>query len=118
MLASYFCSMMLKQLVLGLMLIFSGLAVANGPGKSASTAIIEGKVLDISNAEALTGASVYIKELDLKVFASFDGSFEFPAIPEGTYTIEVSFVSYDKVVYEDLEVKAGKAFKKFYLKGV
>ncbi len=118
MLASYFCSMMLKQLLLGLLLVCSGLAVANGPGHSASTAVIEGKVLDISNAEALTGATIFIKELDLKVFASFDGSFEFPAIPEGTYTFEVSFVSYDKVVYEDMEVKAGKAFKKFYLRGV
>ncbi|MCA1763592.1 MAG: carboxypeptidase-like regulatory domain-containing protein [Cryomorphaceae bacterium] len=90
-------------------------AANNSTPTEKTTASIEGKVLDAENAEALTGASIYFVELDLKVYASFDGSFEIEEIPTGTYTVEVSYISYEPVVYKDFEVKEGMAYKKFLL---
>jgi hypothetical protein len=97
--------------------VFLGLslsALGGEPGKNAVVAV-EGKVVDAENAEALTGASIHIVELDLTAFASFDGSYSFSEIPAGVYTVEVSYIGFSKVVYEGWEVKEGKVYKKFYL---
>lgn len=79
---------------------------------------VQGKILDMSNAEALTGAEIYIKELNLRAYASFDGSFNFESIPSGVYTIEIHAPGYKKMVCELQEVKPGHGYKKFYLSEV
>lgn len=107
----------MKRILLFGFLFISILASANGPGDVPNVSV-EGKVLDASNAEGLTGATVYIKELDLRVYASFDGSFSLGDVPAGTYTVEVSYVSYDRLVYKNWEIKPGKAFKKFFLTSI
>lgn len=76
---------------------------------------IVGKVLDVNNLEGLTGASVRIVELDKKVYASFDGSFEMNEVPDGRYTMEVRCVSYKHMTIEAVEVKEGKIYKKIHL---
>lgn len=76
---------------------------------------ITGKVLDENNLEGLTGASVRIAELDRVVYASFDGSFKLDNIPDGTYTLEVRCVSYERMVFSSVDVKDGKIFKKIFL---
>jgi hypothetical protein len=95
-------------------LMLSLAAFSGEPNKNAVVAV-EGKVVDATNAEALTGASIHIVELGLTAFASFDGSYSFGEIPEGVYTVEVSYIGFAKVVYEGWEVREGKAYKKFYL---
>lgn len=74
-----------------------------------------GKVLDDANLEALTGASIRIVELDKVVYADFEGFFSFENIPSGTYTFEVSYVSYSDVVLKDVKVEKTKANKRFFL---
>lgn len=100
-------------------LIALGFSISAGAHNNAptekTTTTIEGKVLDAENAEALTGATVYFVELDLTVYASFDGSFTIDEIPTGTYTVEVSYISYEPVVYENFEVKDQMSYKKFLL---
>jgi len=96
-----------------------GLSISAGANNSVpaekNTTTIEGKVLDAENAEALTGATVYFVELDLKVYASFDGTFKIDEIPTGKYTVEVSYVSYETIVYRDFEVKNEMSYRKFML---
>ncbi len=109
--------MKLTQLIFFFLMVVSITSFGHEPGKSADIAVVSGKILDAANAEALTGATVYIKELDLRTFASFDGSYSFSSLPAGVYTIEVSFVSYEKVVYENVDIQPGESIRKFYLRG-
>lgn len=89
--------------------------VSNTNPSEKGTTSIHGRILDAENAEALTGASVYFVELDLRVYASLDGSFTIDKVSLGTYTVEVSYISYETVVYENFEVSGEKSYKKFLL---
>lgn len=86
----------------------------NGPAPVEKKAM-SGKVLDVQNLEGLTGASVHVVELGMVAYASFDGSFEFSEIPDGSYTLEVKCVSYQTIRMEDVEVRKGQIYKKFLL---
>ncbi len=91
---------------------------AGTPGKNEGekpTGALQGWVIDEMSAEALTGATIKIVELDIVAYASFDGSYEIPNLPEGTYTVEVSSLSYEKQTVKDVVVKADGSSKKFYL---
>jgi methionine-rich copper-binding protein CopC len=80
-----------------------------------ATCTYSGKVLDAENAEALTGATVKLVEINQEVFADFDGEFTFENIPAGTYTLEISFVSYDTKVVEGFTIEEGTKAKRFLL---
>jgi hypothetical protein len=80
-----------------------------------ATCSYSGEVLDAENAEALTGATVKLVEIDQEVFADFDGRFTFENIPAGTYTLEISFVSYDTKVVEDFTIEEETKSKRFLL---
>jgi len=72
--------------------------------KKAPTYSFQGKVLDGSNAEALTGATIKIVELEKTVYADWRGSFNFENIPSGSYTVEISFVSYSTKTLENFQI--------------
>lgn len=76
---------------------------------------VTGEVLDKSNAEALTGATVKILELDLEAFVDFDGAFIIDNVPSGSYTIEISMVSYGTKRVENFQVEESTRKKRFFL---
>ena len=67
------------------------------PGK------IYGKILD-DKGEALPGASIKILELNKVMSSAVDGSYSFSAVP-GIYTLEISYISYQRKQIRDVEVK-------------
>ncbi len=58
--------------------------------------LIKGKVIDINTKEELIGAVVYIKELKIGTATDATGEFKLK-IPQGEYTVEVSFIGYKKL---------------------
>jgi len=54
---------------------------------------LSGTIADAGNKETLIGASVYIKELEMAVSTNASGAYSV-SLPAGTYTVQVSFVSY------------------------
>ncbi|HCQ30094.1 MAG TPA: hypothetical protein DIU39_07400 [Flavobacteriales bacterium] len=57
-----------------------------------------GKVLSADNQE-LVGAKIEVIGTDYVFYTDFDGNFDFSQLPEGTYTLKISYVSYqDKVI--------------------
>jgi TonB-dependent receptor len=56
-----------------------------------------GKVTDATNTVYFEGAQVSIKELDISTITSRDGSFRFSELPEGTYTLEITYLGVPKV---------------------
>ncbi|RYD94552.1 MAG: TonB-dependent receptor, partial [Sphingobacteriales bacterium] len=67
---------------------------------------IAGRVYD-AKGESLPGASVHIVGQTTGAQSSIDGSFSFAAKP-GTYTVEVSFISYETKRISDVVVKSGE----------
>lgn len=68
---------------------------------------IRGAVYDQSNGEPLFGVSVLVKELSTGAVTDFDGKFEIQAAP-GTYTIQISYISFSTIELASVVVEAGK----------
>ena len=72
-----------------------GLSIAS-PAMAADGVII-GSVKDAAKARSYAGARIKLIELGLTTEAGRDGTFRFPSIPEGTYTLEISYLGEDTV---------------------
>lgn len=98
----------MKKLGLILFALLFSLVAISGNGdkrhKNSRTHSFQGKILDESSAEALTGATVRIVELNKTVYADWNGGFDFQDIPSGSYTIEISFVSYPTKTLEGFRI--------------
>jgi len=64
---------------------------------------ISGTITDNRN-EPLTGATVFIVELERGAVANLDGEFALLNIPPGIYTVRKSYVGYGTLVIEQVEV--------------
>ena len=67
---------------------------------------ISGKVVD-EKGEPLPYANVVIKELNKSTQTSVDGAFTI-SVPDGNYTVIVSYISYTSVTINKVSVKAGE----------
>lgn len=59
-------------------------------------ATIKGKVIDKSTGEPLPYADVHLMEIKRGTITKTDGTFIISRVPEGEYTVEVSYVGYKK----------------------
>ena len=72
---------------------------------NAQTGFIRGTVFDDSNGESLPGSTVAVDGTTMGTITDLDGNFNIKIAP-GTYTLKVSFISYETLVISDVEVKA------------
>lgn len=77
----------------------------------AQTGVVKGRVTDELGLP-MPGATVLIPALNKGVAAGVDGNFTLMQIPEGTQTVEVSYIGYEKVTQE-ATVEAGKTTELF-----
>lgn len=73
----------------------------------AQNGTIRGAVFEESTGEPLFGVSVLVKELSTGAVTDFDGKFEIQVAP-GTYTIQVSYISYTTFELTTVVVNAGQ----------
>jgi len=92
--------MMRKLFTFALLLSLSGWSFAQ-------QGTIRGSVIEDATGEPMFAVTVVIQGTTQGATTDFDGKFEIKADP-GTYNLQVSFVSYKKVIIEDVEVKAGE----------
>jgi len=57
---------------------------------------ISGIVLDDATREPLTGATILLQGTNFYALSGLDGSYQLKNIPAGTYSIEISFISFEK----------------------
>lgn len=69
-------------------------------------AVLMGTVVDQSTGEALPGAQVKINGCDQSVYTDLDGNFEVRNIKSGTYSLEISLVSYEENKIKELIIDA------------
>lgn len=78
----------MKSILLAVVLLISGASIAQ------NLSSVSGKVSDAGNKEAVVGALIIFSE-GYKVKSDFDGNFAIPAIPYGTYDVQVTMLSFD-----------------------
>ena len=97
------CIYMAKNLLLGVFF----LCVAQLT--SAQTGEIQGKVIEKLTGEPITGATVVIESLSGTGTATdLDGNYSLKKVASGTYTLKISYISYNTVELTDVTVEAGK----------
>jgi uncharacterized membrane protein len=67
---------------------------------------IRGAIYEQSTGEPLYGVSVLVKESSIGSITDFDGKFEIQIAP-GTYSLQISYISYGSVEIQQVEVKDG-----------
>lgn len=73
---------------------------------SAQTGKITGKIIDGKTGETLPGATVLIEGTTKGASADFDGNFSISPVATGTYTLVISYVTYDNKKIAGIQVKA------------
>ncbi len=68
---------------------------------------IRGKVIEDSNGEPMIGANVVIKGTAIGAVTDFEGDFTIKTAP-GTYDLQVSFVTFQAITIEGVEVNSGE----------
>ena len=69
---------------------------------------VSGKVLDKNTGETIIGANVIIEGTTVGVATGLEGEFSLPNIPVGDLNIQVSFISYEPVIIENVKIEGGK----------
>lgn len=77
----------------------------------AQNGTISGKITDKTNGDLLTGANVVVEGTKLGATADLDGNYTISKVPEGVYTLKVSFISYNTINIEKVVVKQGQTTK-------
>src|SRR5688500_8850037 len=71
-------------------------------------AVIYGKVTDKATKEPLIGANIIIKGTSMGKSADLDGNFRIENIKTGEYSVEVSYVGYEKMLFTGIKLKPGE----------
>jgi TonB-dependent receptor len=83
-------------------------AAAMYVGNAHADTVVVGKVTN-SNSQIFAGASIEIKELNIKTQTNSNGSFNFKQLPAGTYTLEVTYVGAETLVQTIVIKESGNA---------
>jgi|AntRauTorcE11897_2_1112592.scaffolds.fasta_scaffold00191_2 outer membrane receptor for ferrienterochelin and colicin len=76
--------------------------------KAQSTGTISGTVVDAESGETLIGVNVVIEGTTKGTSTNLDGEYAIRAIEKGTYTLIVSYVSFQKQIITGVEVNEGE----------
>ena len=74
---------------------------------SAQKGTLRGKIIDKTTGETLIGATIVVQGTTKGTISDFDGNYSLDLDP-GTYHIEVSFVSYEKQIFEAVNITSGE----------
>ncbi|GAB3329714.1 TonB-dependent receptor [Marivirga atlantica] len=90
------------KILLQVIILFFGVSL----NAFAQKGTIRGTVTDAANGEPLFGVNAVIAGTTTGAVTDFDGKFQINVEP-GTYTLQISFVTYQKITIEGVEVKEG-----------
>lgn len=69
-----------------------------------TTGKIAGRITDANTGEPLVGANVIIIGTTLGAATDLEGYFNILRVPPGVYSVEVSYIGYSKMTYQDVKV--------------
>ena len=68
---------------------------------------LEGYVTDKNSKEALIGATILLKELNIGGVTNVDGFYTINNIPAGSYDVTVSYIGYQSLTVKGVSIKSG-----------
>lgn len=68
---------------------------------------IQGKIIDSSSRQPLTGATVLIEGTGMGAVTDLEGDYEIHNVPQGSYNVAVTYIGYQKVSFH-VQVKKGE----------
>jgi TonB-dependent receptor len=78
---------------------------------SSQNGTISGKVFDKETSETIIGATIRLLETDKGTVSDINGDFKISNIPQGDYSLEVRFVSYNTFIVKSVIVKPNEQTK-------
>ncbi len=73
--------------------------------KAEPNGFVKGKIIDINSQLPLVGANIVIKSTSIGTISDDDGYFSIKDIPNGNYSISVSYIGYKTVYLSDIWVR-------------
>ena len=101
----------LKQKLKYLFIILVVIAMLPNSLYSQQTGSISGKITDKNTNEELIGANVLVVGTTIGSSTDIDGKYLIKGLTEGNYTIKISYVSYNSVTVQNIDVKSGENAK-------
>lgn len=92
----------MNKFLMYLLVLLSTTLYAQEPGK------ITGRIIDAQNAEAIIGANVLIEGTNLGAATDIEGDFRINAVPAGTYTLVVSYITHNTKKITGVVVVSGQ----------
>ena len=87
--------------ILGLMALFAGSAQAQSGN-------LAGKILEEGTGEPLTGVNVFIRGTSFGAASDLDGDYIIRNIRPGEYTVEFTYVGFERVLHTAIRITAGQ----------
>lgn len=69
---------------------------------------IRGTIKDSKTKEDIIGATILVQGVNKGAATDINGFFSFGKLPEGTYSLKISFVGYESKIYEGVKVSANQ----------
>lgn len=92
----------MKKVIVLMALLFAAIVQAQNAGRG----VISGKVVDAESGAGLFGSNVYMVGTQMGAATDMHGAFRINHVPEGTYTLRVSYMGYKTVNVTDVKVTA------------
>lgn len=74
----------------------------------AASGSIEGTVFDKKSRETLVGAQIILEGTTIGAVSNFDGHFLIDNVKPGIYTVKVTYISYNTVIFEKISIASNK----------
>ncbi len=104
----------MKKILSFAVLFFLMLSSAVLVAQPTTTGTIEGIIKDKGNGETLPGANVIIKGTSFGAQTNIDGFYRINRIRPGEYTVEISFIGFERVLLTGIKVTAGEVTRLDY----
>lgn len=69
---------------------------------------LSGKIVDISNGEALVGSNILVMGTPYGAASDISGRYSIQSIPPGRYTVRASLIGYQTIEAKDVSIQAGQ----------
>lgn len=79
--------------------------------KAQETGFITGTVIDTETGEALIGVHIFVESTGKGAATNLDGQYQIRGLAAGTYTVIVSYISFQKQIITNVEVAPGEAVR-------
>ncbi len=77
----------------------------------AQNGTVKGLVTDQMSNESLVGATIMLEGTIVGTITDFDGNYVLPKITPGTYNVRCSFISYEPITIESVEIRANQTLE-------